>query len=93
MTLTDPRGALADQSNFIGYLVGLAGIARIINTLAIDGDLATARRRDPDDYVHALLGLASVGAGIERLAYATATQPNPAMETQPSPAPTTRWLR
>ena len=26
MTLTDPREALADQSNFISYLVGVAGL-------------------------------------------------------------------
>ena len=29
MTLTDPREALADQSSFISYLVGLAGLARV----------------------------------------------------------------
>ena len=28
MTLTDPREALADQSSFISYLMGLAGLGR-----------------------------------------------------------------
>ena len=28
MTLTDPREALADQSSFIGYLIGLAGLGQ-----------------------------------------------------------------
>ena len=42
MTLTDPREALADQSNFVGYLVGLAGLARVVHTLAADGDLQAA---------------------------------------------------
>lgn len=93
MTLTDPRDALADQSNFIGYLVGLVGLARVVNTLATDDDIPSARRREPDDYVYALLGLASVGAGIERLAYPPATQPNRATETPPPATPTRRWLR
>jgi hypothetical protein len=38
MSLTDPREALADQSNFIGYLVGMAGLARVVHTLAADGE-------------------------------------------------------
>ena len=38
MTLTDPRDALADQSNFIGYLMGLARLARVVHALAADGD-------------------------------------------------------
>ncbi|WP_333892770.1 hypothetical protein [Mycolicibacterium gadium] len=92
MTLTDPREALADQSNFIGYLVGLAGIAQVVNALA-DGHLGSAQCRDPDDFVYALLGLASVGAGIERLAYRSAPQPNPVAETSTPATPTTRWLR
>ena len=43
MTLTDPRDALAEQSSFISYLVGLAGLARVVHALAADGD----RRVDP----------------------------------------------
>jgi uncharacterized membrane protein HdeD (DUF308 family) len=88
MTLTDPREALADQSSFIGYLVGLAGVVRVVHTLA-DGDRRSGTRRDTDDFVHVLLGLASVGAAIERLANPAATQTNPA----PAAASTTRWLR
>ena len=37
MTLTDPREALADQSNFIGYLMGLASLGHVVHALA-DGD-------------------------------------------------------
>lgn len=89
MTLTDPREALADQSDFIGYLVGLAGVARMVHTLA-DDDRRSDACRDPDDFVHALLGLASVGAAIERIANPVVAQQNPAA----SPViPTTRWLR
>ena len=63
MTLTDPREALAEQSNFVGYLVGLAGLARMVHTLAADGDRRADPPRDADDFVHALLGLASLGDG------------------------------
>jgi hypothetical protein len=87
MTLTDPREALADESSFIGYLVGLASVARVVHTLA-DGDRRVAGPGESDDFVHALLGLASIGAAIERLANSTATQQTPTAVT-----PTTRWLR
>jgi hypothetical protein len=92
MTLTDPREALADQSNFIGYLVGLAGVARVVHTLA-DDDRRSVTRGDPDDFVHVLLGLASIGAAIEQFANSAMAQQNPAAEAPPPAAPTTRWLR
>ena len=90
MTLTDPREALADQSNFIGYLVGLAGLGQTVRELAADGEGASGMRREPDDFVYVLLGLASVGAAVERLANPSAIKPNPI--TEPS-APISRWLR
>lgn len=89
MTLTDPREALADQSNFIGYLVGLAGVGRMVRILA-DDDRRSDTCRGPDDFVHALLGLASLGAAIERIANSPTLQQNP---TVPAVMPTTRWLR
>jgi hypothetical protein len=93
MTLTDPREALADQSNFIGCLVGLAGLARVVHTLAADDD----RRSDPpgesDDFVHVLLGVASLGEGIERLANSVMVQPDPTVEASPPTSTATRWLR
>ena len=39
MTLIDPREALADQSNFIGYLLGLAGLGQVVHALAAEGDV------------------------------------------------------
>jgi hypothetical protein len=93
MTLTDPRDALADQSDFIGYLVGLAGLARVVHTLAADGDRRAGGPRDSDDFVHVLLGFASIGATIERFANSAMAQQNPTAEAPPSAAPTTRWLR
>lgn len=89
MTLTDPREALADQSNFIGYLLGLAGVAQLVHTLA-DDDRRSDTSRIPDDFVHVLLGLASLGAAIDRIANKASTQPN---STAPAVLPTTRWLR
>ena len=93
MTLTDPREALADQSDFIGYLVGLAGLAQVVHTLAADGERGAGGPRDPDDFVHVLLGLASMGAAIDRLANSAMAQRTPTAEAPPSAAPTTRWLR
>lgn len=90
MTLTDPREALADQSNFIGYLVGLAGVGRMVHTLA-DDDRRSGACRGPDDLVHVLLGLASLGAAIERIANWTTAQQNPTDTAEVMP--TTRWLR
>jgi hypothetical protein len=97
MTLTDPREALADQSNFIGYLVGLAGLARAVRTLAADGEFSEVGRshppRDPGDFEHVLLGLASLGEAIERLANPARAQPNSTVEALPPGSTTTRWLR
>jgi hypothetical protein len=97
MTLTDLREALADQSNFIGCLVGLAGLARVVHALAGDGQFSEAGRSDPprdsDDFVHVLLGLASLGGSIERLANSAAAQPNPTVEPPPPASTATRWLR
>jgi hypothetical protein len=93
MTLTDPRDALADQSDFVGYLVGLAGLGRVIHTLAADGDRRSDAPRDADDFVHALLGLASIGAAIERLANSAMARQIPTAEAAPPAAPTGRWLR
>ena len=94
MTLTDPREALADQSDFIGYLVGLAGLSRVVHTLAADANHRSNAPRDSDDFVHALLGLASIGAAIERLANSAMAQQIPTAEAPPpSAAPTRRWLR
>jgi hypothetical protein len=91
MTLTDPREALADQSNFIGYLLGLSGMARAVRELAADDNRRADAPRDADDFVHALLGIASLGELIERLGESTPAQPNPIAEAPVSTM--TRWLR
>lgn len=90
MKLTDPRDALADQSNFVSYLMGLASLGHVVRELA-DGD----RRADPpaeaDDFVHVLLGVARIGEAVERLAE---TAPTPEQQAvSPSPATNVRWLR
>jgi hypothetical protein len=93
MTLTDPRDALVEQSSFVSYLVGLAGLARVVHALAADGDRRADPHRAADDFVHLLLGLASVGAAIERLAESA---PAPRSHAPAAPPPTSsnaRWLR
>jgi hypothetical protein len=93
MTLTDPREALADQSNFIGYLVGLAGVARLVHALAADDDSHPAGSHDADDFVHALVGIASLGDAIDRLAEPVLAQQHPRSEPDPPDWTTRRWLR
>lgn len=106
MTLTDPREALADQSDFIGYLVGLAGLGQVVHTLAADSRCGGVAGYDPpgdaDNFVHALLGVASIGAAIERFANSAIAQHNPngalslpvPTAAASSPAdPTVGWLR
>jgi hypothetical protein len=93
MTLTDPRAALADESNFISYLVGLAGVARVVHALAADGDCPVDPPRDDDDFVHVLLGLASLGAAIEGLTETTLAQSNSPIEALLPTSTNARWLR
>jgi hypothetical protein len=88
--LTDPREALAEHSSFISYLVGLAGLARVVQALASDGNRRNDGPREPDDLVHLLLGLASLGEAIERLAESIPAQRNSAA---PAPSMNIRWLR
>ena len=65
MTLTDPVAALADDCSFISYLTGLAGLGRLVHAVA-DPDRTGAGAAD--DFVHLLLGIASLGSSIEALA-------------------------
>ncbi|MGW4095900.1 MULTISPECIES: hypothetical protein [unclassified Mycobacterium] len=88
MSLSDPRAALAEQSSFIEYLVGLAAVSRAIHALAGDGTTPVPPR-PADDFVHALLGLASLGTAIERLAESATGQTAAA----PPPDSPRRWLR
>lgn len=92
MTLTDPVAALADDCSFIGYLVGLASIGRVVHTLAGDAHAGTSRAAD--DFVHLLLGLAGVGACIEGLvepsSHGETTRPT---DDATGHLATSRWLR
>ncbi|MGB3351560.1 MAG: hypothetical protein WBB00_02170 [Mycobacterium sp.] len=92
MSLTDPHAALAEHSSFVGYLLGLVGVARSVRTLAGNADTGrTVLSGEADDMVHLLLGLASLGEAIERLAENAPAQPGSA--ATPTPDATTRWLR
>ncbi len=90
MTLTDPREALAEQSSFIGYLMGLASLSQVVHALA-DGDRRADPSADADDLVHVLLGVARIGEAIKRLA--ETAPPSPGHAASLSPARDVRWLR
>jgi hypothetical protein len=91
MTLVDPCDALAEQSTFIGYLMGLAGLARVVHGLASDGAASAEADCAADDFVHALLGLAALGEAIEALAGAARDQRRTEVRVPASPGE--RWLR
>lgn len=93
MTLTDPREALAEQSNFISYLMGLASLGEVVHALAADSDRRSDTSGDADDFVHMLLGFASLGESVERLAEAAPTQRHWAATAPASDSTIARWLR
>lgn len=93
MTLTDPREDLAEQSSFIGYLMGMAGLAQVVRALATNGGCRAELSGDADDVVHVLLGVASMGQAIDRLAESAAVQRECAPGAPPPDSATTRWLR
>lgn len=85
MTLADPRQALAERSSLIGYLMGVAALAQLIEVLALDSHGSSAP--PAGDFVHLLLGVASLGKSIEHLVDLVPVACNP------SPAEPRRWLR
>lgn len=89
MTLTDPQSGHAEQSTFISYLVGVAGLGSVVHSLAAD---VAGSPREADDFVYLLLGLASTAAGIERLAVPAPPEEQPTAEAA-TPPDTGRWLR
>jgi hypothetical protein len=91
--LTDPRPALAEQSNFIGYLLGLAGVARMVHALAADDSGRADPPREADDFVYVLLAFASLGGKIECLAESAQTEPSDARAEATQAPMSTRWLR
>jgi hypothetical protein len=92
MTLTDPREALADESSFIGYLVGLAGLGQVVRDLAADNGPPPHPSRETDEFVYLLLGLASLGDSVERLAGCVPVEHSSAVESSTYSTPR-RWLR
>ena len=91
MTLSEPRDALADQSSLIGYLMGLAGLARVVRGLAADSADSTEPDGTATDFVYVLLGIAGLGDAIEALAGDVGA--NEVTETRSAISPHVRWLR
>jgi len=85
MSLSDPRPAPAEHSSLVDYLTGVVALARIVDQLALDG--SQEKPVPADDFVHLLLGVASLGAAIDGLVERPAgPQHRPATTPQ-------RWLR
>jgi hypothetical protein len=91
--LNDPRPALAEQSSFIGYLMGVASLASAVRVLAADGRSQTDNPREADDFGYLLLGVASVGDAINRLAESARAEPCEAPAAAPPSSTNRRWLR
>jgi hypothetical protein len=91
--LIDPRPALAEQSSFIGYLLGLAGLASAVRALAADGHSQADNPREADDFGYLLLGVASVGDAIDRLAESARAEQSETPDATPPLSMNTRWLR
>jgi hypothetical protein len=91
--LTDPRPALAEQSNFVSYLVGLAALARAVHALAGDGHPRSNAGHEADDFVYLLLGIASTGGAVESLVESARAQPSATADAAPLASMNTRWLR
>jgi hypothetical protein len=86
MTLSDPRPALGEHSSLVDYLCGVVALARLIDELA--HDTSSEHGGVADDFVHLLLGVASLGAAIDGLADAPPNRQRRHVETAPQ-----RWLR
>jgi hypothetical protein len=91
--LNDPRPALAEQSSFIGYLLGLAGLASAVRVLAADGRFQAGAPRQADDFRYLLVGVASVGDAINRLAESARAEQSETPDAAAPPVANRRWLR
>ncbi|MGV9798298.1 hypothetical protein ACWDTP_09580 [Mycobacterium sp. NPDC003449] len=80
--LTDPCPALAEQSSFVGYLLGLSALGRMVSALAEPHP--GGPRGEPADLVYLLLGVVRVGREIDRLG-TTAAEPPPTSTAAEAP--------
>jgi hypothetical protein len=85
--LTDPQDALAEQNTVATALTGIVGMARTVRALAAAGPTETAPH-EVDDLVHLLLGVASLGEAIARLA-----APGTPASASDAPGAPGEWLR
>ena len=65
--LIDPRPELAEQSSFIGYLLGLAGLASAVRALAADGHSQADNPREADDFAAEHADAAKLAAALVKL--------------------------
>jgi uncharacterized protein YcbX len=93
MTLTDPRDALAEQSTFIGYLMGLASLGQVVRELADGPKRRSDDSCEADDFIHLLVGFASVGAAVDKLGENVRPERVPGNPMAEHESPIRRWLR
>lgn len=93
MTLIDPREALAEQSSFISYLMGVASLGRIVHAMADGSEARTDADGEADNFVHVLLGVASLGNTIEQFTETDSGAADSDSEPAASVSATARWLR
>ena len=93
MTLIDPREALAEQSTFIGYLMGLTSLGQLVRALVADDACQADKPCDADDFVHLLLGIAGLGASVERLVETRQIESLCEADQSATDSASTRWLR
>ena len=91
----DLREAFAENGGFISALVGLSGLARMVRALA-DAEGHPGRPAEPpDEFVHLLLAVVSLGDAVDRLAR---PEPGVGMDRPAAPVAPERpepggWLR
>jgi hypothetical protein len=88
----DPRPAFT-EGDVVTALAGVAGVAALVRELADTAGAPASRgpSTEPDDFVHLLLGLAGLGAAVERLAPVPSPRPDGTAAAQAA-APA-EWLR
>jgi hypothetical protein len=93
--LIDPWEAFAEQGSFVNALAGLAGLARLVRALADQDGHPAPGGEQPDEFVHLLLAVASLGDAVDRLAQAAPARATDGDAAQPTLAPSTAgaWLR
>jgi hypothetical protein len=90
----DTRDAFAEQGSFVNALAGLAGLARMVRALADQDGHPAPGSGQPDEFVHLLLAVVSLGDAVDHLAQAAPARAADGNAAQPTaPSTSGAWLR